>query len=314
MSNTLCPLCQKGGLPQRSNLFKVEKSSSELYFINKCSYCGMVYTSYNHNVDPAELYDQNDYTVKDTRNSIFFKIQKWEYDAVISRIRKICRLDSPTLLDFGSGKGLFLHLADQKGFRGKGIESSKPRAKYAAEYFGLEINTDYYSTGNVFGEKFDVLTSFHVFEHLTNPAELLNNLVKHNLKDGGLLIIEVPNFGSWQSAWAGSSWLHLDVPRHIGHFQDETLKQVVHGAGCTIIKKEYFSLHLGIIGMIQTLFSWFGYRGFIIAELKQRKSVLLIIKIALVLPFAVLAEALAVLFHKGGILRYYALYDNGNEE
>ncbi len=310
MFNTVCPVCQKSNQQQGSTLFEIVKSPGELYLINRCNHCGMVFTSYDHDVDPAQLYDQNDYTVKDTRSSIFFKIQKWEYDAVISRIKKICGLDTLTLLDFGSGKGLFLHFADRKGCLVKGIESSKPRAEYAKTYFGLEINTDYYSTGTVFDQKFDVLTSFHVLEHLENPSGLLDNLVKYNLKSGGLLIVEVPNFSSWQSAWAGNSWLHLDVPRHLGHFDDRSFKRVVNGAECTIIKKEYFSFHLGIIGMIQTLFSWFGYKGFLIAELKKRKSWTLIVKIALILPFAILLESLAVLFRKGGIIRYYAIYDH----
>lgn len=309
MYNTVCPVCQESDQKQGSILFEIAKSPGEKYLINKCNQCGMVFTYYDHDVDPFELYDQNDYTVRDTRTSIFFKIQKWEYDAVISRIRQICGKVTPTVLDFGSGKGLFLHFAKLKGCLVKGIESSAPRAAYAREKFGLDINTDYYSTGTVFDQKFDVLTTFHVLEHLENPSGLLAKLVKYNLKRGGLLIAEVPNFASWQSAWAGNSWLHLDVPRHIGHFDDRSLKRIIEGAGCTIIKKEYFSIHLGIIGMIQTMFSWFGYKGFLIADLKQKKSKLLILKIAIVLPFAVLLEGLAVLFRKGGILRYYAIYD-----
>ncbi len=273
----------------------------------------MIYTFYEHEVNVNELYDQNDYEVRDTRNSLFFTIQKREYNSVIKKIKTLCGLDRPNLLDFGSGKGLFLHFAQLKRCFVKGVESSKPRADYAREYFGLDI-TDSSCSGQIFDKKFDVITLFHVLEHLPNPAELLNNLIQSNLKNGGLLVIEVPNFASWQSKWAGKNWLHLDVPRHVNHFTDESLQTLVQKNNGVIVSKEYFSFHLGIIGMVQSIFSWFGYKGFLIAELKGKKDWLLLLKILTVLPFALLLEILAALFKKGGIIRYYILYKSPDEK
>jgi 2-polyprenyl-3-methyl-5-hydroxy-6-metoxy-1,4-benzoquinol methylase len=313
MYSIACPLCQERDPQQRSTVFTIVKTTNERYEICRCHSCQMVYTYCDREVDPAELYDQNDYTVKDTRSSIFFKIQKWEYTAVIRYIKLISGIETPSIMDFGSGKGLFLHFADLERCIVKGIESSKPRAQYAKEYFGLDINTEYYSSGMVFKRKFDVLTTFHVLEHLQNPGVLLHNLVRSNLKEKGLLVVEVPNYNSWQSAWAGNTWLHLDVPRHIGHFTPESLEKVVKESGCRIVKKQYFSIHLGIIGMLQTIFSWFGYKGFLIAELKLKRNKALLLKISLVLPLAILLEGLAVLFNKGGILRYYAIHEPKNE-
>ncbi|MGB4399459.1 MAG: class I SAM-dependent methyltransferase, partial [Daejeonella sp.] len=265
-------------------------------------------------IDVNEFYDGKDYTVKDTRDSIFFKIQKAEYGSVINTIQNTTRNQTPFILDFGSGKGLFLHFAALKGCQVKGIESSKPRAEYARKYFGLTVNTDYYTSGSVLNSRFDVITMFHVLEHLQNPSELMSNLVKSNLKPGGLLIAEVPNFGSWQSRWAGNRWLHLDVPRHLTHFTDSSLEKIIDNADCRVIRKEYYSLHLGIVGMVQSIFAWFGYKGFLIADLKENKSRVLLAMVLLVLPFAVLLEGLAVLFKKGGIIRCYAVYEPKDED
>jgi SAM-dependent methyltransferase len=273
-----------------------------------------VYTYYNHDVNINEFYDGKDYSVRDTRNSIFFKIQKSEYSSVIKSLQKITGLKSPKVLDFGSGKGLFLHFAELQGCDVKGIESSKPRAQYAREHFTLDINSENYSSGSVFDTTFDVLTLFHVLEHLKNPSDLLGNLVRANLKTGGLLIAEVPNFGSWQSRLAGDKWLHLDVPRHLNHFTDVSFEKLLNKVGCSIIKKEYFSIHLGIVGMVQTIFSWFGYKGFLIAELKENNNWILLAKVILTVPLAVLLESVAVIFKKGGIIRYYAIYDAGKKE
>jgi 2-polyprenyl-3-methyl-5-hydroxy-6-metoxy-1,4-benzoquinol methylase len=60
-----------------------------------------------------------------------------------------------------------------------------------------------YHGGLVDGGLFDAITLFHVLEHLRNPKAVMEELVKSNLKDGGLLVIEVPNFGSLQSKIAG---------------------------------------------------------------------------------------------------------------
>jgi SAM-dependent methyltransferase len=281
--------------------------------ISRCRNCNAVFTIFDEDIDVNEFYDGKDYTVKDTRDSIFFKIQKAEYGSVINTIHKITNKQTPSILDFGSGKGLFLHFAALKGCEVKGIESSKPRAEYARKHFGLDINTDYYTSGSVFNSSFDVITMFHVLEHLQNPSELMSNLVKSNLKPGGLVISEVPNFDSWQSKWAGNRWLHLDVPRHLTHFTDSSLEKIIENAGCRIIKKEYYSIHLGIVGMVQSIFTWFGYKGFLIADLKENKSWVLLAQVLIALPLAILLEGLAVLFKKGGIIRCYAVYEPKDE-
>lgn len=309
MKNIVCPVCGTEEIGQDTRLFEISKTDTEAYQVRKCSQCDAIYTFFNHEVNLDEYYDQKDYTVRDTRNSIFFRIQKWEYRRVVKQIMKISAIPFPTILDFGSGKGLFMHFAQQLGCSVKGIENSRPRAQYAMEQFNLKVNTDYYSSGSVFNTKFDILTLFHVLEHIERPSELLNKLVQGNLKPEGLLVLEVPNFGSWQSKWAGNTWLHLDVPRHISHFTKSSLKKILKKNGFTIIRQEYFSFHLGIIGMMQTIFSWFGYKGFLIAELKQKKSFYLLLRILISLPFAILFEGIAALFRKGGIIRYYAIRD-----
>lgn len=312
MINITCPICIDKQTEPHPIIFSVKVDSTKIYQIRRCQNCHHIYTYFDHEIDIASYYDEKDYTVKDTKETIFFKIQQLEYNLVIDKIKK----SSPSpasLLDFGSGKGLFLQFAKEKGYNVKGIESSVPRANYAKTHFGLAINTNYYVEGNVFGEKFDVLTMFHVLEHIYLSENLLTNLVQANLKDKGTLVVEVPNFNSWQSKWAGNKWLHLDVPRHISHFTPDRLKKVISKSGCQVKSASYFSLHLGVIGMVQTIFSWFGYKGFLIADLKSKKTAGLLISLLIVLPFATILEFLGSAFNKGGVIRYYAIKDGNNE-
>lgn len=305
MINIECSICSNSEVDRHPILFSIKKIPTETYLVRQCSHCGAAYTYFKHEVTINSYYDENDYAVQDTRKSIFYHIQRYEYTQVINKIRRLFPAAS-SLLDFGCGKGLFLHFAEKKGFHVKGIESSTPRANYAIQTFGLDVSTNPYVSGTVFGSKFDVLTLFHVLEHIPQPGTLLKHLIEGNLNDKGMLVVEVPNFESWQSKWAGNNWLHLDVPRHLTHFTPALLKRTIEECGFSVRQQHYFSFHLGIIGMIQTIFSWFGYRGFLIAELKRKKTLSLIAKLLLALPFAVVLESIAAIFHKGGVIRFYS--------
>lgn len=304
MINIVCPVC-KTPSTQSNSIYQIQKNQIT-YQIRSCGNCHHIYTYFSQNVDIQEYYDDKDYKVRDTQKTIFYRIQESEYKGVVKKIKSFLNEANPSLLDFGSGKGLFLNFAKQEGFMVKGIETSKPRANYAKEFFDLEIDTKEYVSGKIFENTVDVITLFHVLEHIDDPVKLLSNLVNENLNEQGILIIEVPNFKSWQSKWSGKHWLHLDVPRHINHFYPAELIQVLNDLGFTIKNRENFSLHLGVIGMTQCIWNIFGYQGFLIRDLKEKKSLPLLLKIAFTLPFAFVLECMASVFNKGGVMRFYA--------
>ena len=304
MKQTACPICHEPSNTKHKVLFVL--GNAHEYQIRECYHCKNIYTFFDVEVEMESFYEDENYKLRDTQKTIFYRVQVFEYKKVIHHIQKLIHHQTPSLLDFGSGKGLFLHFAKQSGFDVKGIETSLPRADYAREKFNLDINTHQYAQGKIFDTSFDVITCFHVLEHLPDPKNLLQSLVTANLKEEGLLLIEVPNFNSWQSKWAGKYWLHLDVPRHLSHFTPLQLKSIFEDIGYTIIKEEYFSFHLGIIGMMQTLFSFFGYRRSLIIDLKEKRSLGLLISIIIIFPFAFVLECIASMNKKGGIIRYYA--------
>ena len=302
MVNINCPVC-KSQTRKYSRIFTLEKDRTDFQIV-RCADCLHVYTSFSSPVELQAYYDEKDYRVKDTRGSIFHKIQEKEYRQVLGQIRELTAAVQPSLLDFGAGKGLFMNFAQLGGFEVKGVETSVPRARYAAETFGLKVSSENFERGTIFHTRFDVITLFHVEEHLPEPVELLHNLIADNMKMNGVVVIEVPNFDSWQSRWSGKHWLHLDVPRHLNHFTPQRLEGLIEDLGFKVIREEYFSLHLGIVGMIQCIWSRFGYKDFLIGRLKEKKSFLLLLTIAITLPAAFLIESIAALRKKGGIIRY----------
>lgn len=295
MRQKQCPVCHaKGqvGLPHLS--------------IQKCDHCQVSWTLVQEDIDVDTLYEDKVYAVVDNRKSIFERIIFREAEKVIRTVTGIFNKTNPIkCLDFGSGKGQFLLKAKEAGWQTLGLETAKERAAFSREKYGLDVIEKYYHSGKIGEGEFDVISLNHVLEHLPHPIELLQELTEKNLKPGGILIVEVPNLHSWQSNIAGSKWMHLDIPKHLTHWNGQVLSQKITALGFDKIKSQYFSVHLGVLGMLSALLGNLGYKGNIIYDLKNRKNPGLLIGIALILPFSFLLETLAVPFKKTGILRLY---------
>lgn len=97
---------------------------------------------------------------------------------------------TPTLLDVGAGGGEFVYLAARAGYRASGVEPNEGYGQYAARHYGVTVRQG--TVADLGHERVDVITLFHVLEHLRDPAAVLQRL--HGLlDDGGLLFVEVPN-------------------------------------------------------------------------------------------------------------------------
>jgi tRNA(Met) C34 N-acetyltransferase TmcA len=80
------------------------------------------------------------------------------------------------------------------------------------------------------GSNYDAVVFQHSLEHVVEPADDLAR-AQALLRDGGLLVVSTPNFGSWQSRAFGTVWLHLDLPRHRTHFTAVGLERLVRRSG-----------------------------------------------------------------------------------
>jgi len=121
------------------------------------------------------------------------------------------------LLDLGSGGGEFVYLMRSLGIDAIGIEPNEGYAGYAKNDLGLPIQEGFISDQLNIDRQFDVITMFHVMEHLQDPVAMVGLLAKH-LKEGGQLIIEVPNLETI-CHYPGNCY-HF---AHLYHFNAETL-------------------------------------------------------------------------------------------
>jgi 2-polyprenyl-3-methyl-5-hydroxy-6-metoxy-1,4-benzoquinol methylase len=299
---TQCPLCNS---TDHTMIYKHLPEYPGLSIV-KCGQCSHIYTFSKKEYKQEELYNDEVYKVVENQGSVFDKILNWEYKRVIKQINKL-KNTKGHLLDFGCGKGKFASIAQQNGWNVKAVETAKERAEYAKKNYGLDVSTNFYSTGKIFNTDFDVLTLFHVVEHLPEPKVLLTELIKNNLTKDGIMVIEVPNFNSWQKKLAGKKWMHLDPLRHISHFTPDRLDEIAAELSFKTVRTGSFSFHLGILGMTDSILKIFGYKKNIIEQLKNKKSILLKLAIIFILPFALIMESIAATAGKGGITRTYFL-------
>ncbi len=306
MINKNCPLC---GSNQYTIVDRYRDIGSEEYNCRmvRCNSCGHYFSEITQDIDLEQMYSQGKYKVVDIRGSMFDKIISIGNKMIIKQLSKF-KVSKKTILDFGCGKGHFIQQLSMRGWEVKGIETARERAEFGINVYGLDINTHNYQTGLIHGGPFNIITLFHVVEHLSKPKELLRELIENNLTQNGYLVIEVPLFESFQSKISGEKWIHLDPPFHISHFTKITLLKLLDELGLKPVRHEYFSIHSGMLGMVQSLMSLFGYRKMIISELKFRRTKRLMVAVCAVLPVALLLECAAVLLKRGGVFRVYCKF------
>lgn len=207
--------------------------------INKCPNCGLVYTKHNE-IFQDNIYREDYFTGKGMSGKDFLKnkeILEFDRFRLKKRLKKIEQLVSKgNLLDVGCATGIFLEMTHNKGWNCYGIELSEFAANYCRNKLKLNVVTGTLDKASYPKNYFDVVTLFHVLEHIADPVTFLSNDVRPVLKSGGLLVIETPNFACWESKSNREQWSDLKPREHIYYFTPLTLKKVIEKSGFEIVQ------------------------------------------------------------------------------
>jgi SAM-dependent methyltransferase len=140
------------------------------------------------------------------------------------------------LLDIGSGTGDFLHIASSRGWQVEGIELSESSAKRANQLLGGDfVRVGTLDDCNLSSDSYDLITSYHVIEHLIDPVSMLNEIY-NLLKPGGIVFLETPNMESIGAMIRGAKWSNIKPPEHINYFNPASL-------GCGLEKAGFSRIH-----------------------------------------------------------------------
>lgn len=174
----------------------------------------------------GSYYESEDYiSHTDSKRSLFEKI--YHIVKTYSLKKKVGLINSyhsqkGSLLDIGAGTGDFLVTAKASGWQTTGIEPNK-NAKNLAISKGISFENSIESIEN---QQFDVITMWHVLEHVPDVEHQIQQL-KRLLKPEGTLIIAVPNYKSFDAQYYGKFWAAYDVPRHLWHFSKTSIQKLV---------------------------------------------------------------------------------------
>ncbi|MCO6450100.1 MAG: class I SAM-dependent methyltransferase [Caldilineales bacterium] len=155
------------------------------------------------------------------------------------------------LLDVGCGSGAYGASMMRLGWQVDGIEPDAGAAELARQA-GLRVQTGDILDIDLPESTYDVITFWHVLEHIDDPVAALQH-VRSALRPGGLLIVESPNWNSATALLAGRYWFHLDAPRHRVHFTPRSLRRALAAAGFGVTDLSYPPNPHGLAGAI-------GYR------------------------------------------------------
>ena len=171
----------------------------------------------------GRYYESNDYiSHTDSKRSLFEKAYHFvKRIALKNKLNLInnCSSLKGKLLDIGAGTGDFLLTAKQNGWETIGVEPSE-KAKGIAIGKGIKFSV---STQDLESHSFDVITMWHVLEHVPN-LEIQIKELKRLVKPNGTIIIAVPNFKSYDAKYYGKFWAAFDVPIHFWHFSKTAIQ------------------------------------------------------------------------------------------
>lgn len=179
-------------------------------------------------------YESVDYiSHTDGNKSLFEKMYQFVKSIALKNKLKLINSQSPKgrILDIGAGVGDFLSVCKNDGWQTIGIEPSD-KAKNIAKSKGVSFVENLSELEN---NSFDIITMWHVLEHVPNLEEQIAEL-KRLIKPNGTIIIAVPNFKSFDAKHYGQFWAAFDVPIHLWHFSKTAIQKLFAKEKLELIK------------------------------------------------------------------------------
>lgn len=188
----------------------------------------------------AEAYVSHTDSKKGLINSLYHLVRNYTLTTKPRLVQKASGLQTGKLLDVGAGTGAFAAAMQQRGWQVTGLEPDDTARSNAKANHGLNLQ----QPGELFtlpAASFDVITMWHVLEHVHELHRYLDTFSKV-LTPTGTLIIAVPNYTSHDGTLYQQNWAAYDVPRHLYHFSPQSMQQLaaMHGFTITAYKPMWF--------------------------------------------------------------------------
>jgi len=256
-----CPIC---GSTERQLLFNGSDRLHDLpgtFPVMTCVACHSAYLAQRPQ-DLSAYYPVESYAAYDRANTAQHYSRGAGRNYGLRRRQQLLDRVKPAggyLLDVGCGAGDFIAFVQAQGqWRVSGLEPNAAAARAAREGRGLDVKIGHLPDTALPARSFDVITMWHVLEHVPNPAEVLAD-VRRLLKPDGVLMVGVPLGDSVEAGWFKANWAGYDVPRHLVTFTRASLSEFARRQGFQF--EEQRGIVQGISSLRISLGMWLGQRG-----------------------------------------------------
>lgn len=215
-----CPICSTHSLERDWIL--------EDYAFTRCKSCGNMYQSRRPVKSDLEARYDSEYFQYEIENEKNF------LDLMLKGINDVgFDLNKKgSVLDIGCATGIFLGFMKEKGWSVQGVEICAPAARYGIEKRGVPISIGTLEDAELEDGIFDVVHISHVIEHVTDPAQFIQDIFRV-LKPGGILYCTTPNIAGFQAKLFKERWRSA-IADHMVLFSVHSLKQLLRSEGFKI--------------------------------------------------------------------------------
>jgi 2-polyprenyl-3-methyl-5-hydroxy-6-metoxy-1,4-benzoquinol methylase len=204
--------------------------------IVKCKNCSLQYCyPRNSNESMLDVYENNywqEFQTEVGELQIKDRISDFEYISKerISYIKKF--KSGGKFLDVGCSCGFLVNEANKEGFDAYGIDLNIKDIEMGKETYGVNLAKSF--LGDYESYDFDVITTFNVIEHVSNPIKLLLEM-NERLNDGGILVIGTHDVDCKNHLMEKENWKHIIPNEHLYFFNQNTLNKICFKTGFEVI-------------------------------------------------------------------------------
>jgi 2-polyprenyl-3-methyl-5-hydroxy-6-metoxy-1,4-benzoquinol methylase len=245
-----CPVClHPASAPALTGADILFETSSRPFKLSACAACHSLFLDPTPGANeiagfyPAHYWWKPSTGILKALERCYRRIALYDHVRFITSAAQRAAIESKRarLLDVGCGSGTLLGILKQQGFDVLGLDSSKEAAAIAKAEYDVDVFVGSLEEAGFPDASFDLVTLFHVMEHVTTPRDVLIS-VRRILKPNGRVVLQVPNIESWQCRLFGSKWYGLDIPRHVIDYSNTSMRMLLRDCGFSVHRLRHFNL------------------------------------------------------------------------